>query len=121
MIPEGNNLEALLLTLASGTTIHAQDWPQWRGPAGNNVSQESDWNSTGQEQPLWSADIGWGYSSPSSAAGRLFIAAYFGDEATPGAGEDRITCLDAATGAPLWSHSYPADAYDNEQGGSCLW
>gem|GEM_PF-4895890 len=31
--------------LASCLTIHAADWPSWRGPDRNGISKEADWSS----------------------------------------------------------------------------
>ncbi|MEM7305393.1 MAG: PQQ-binding-like beta-propeller repeat protein [Planctomycetota bacterium] len=98
----------------------ADDWPQWRGPSGDNVSNETAWSPVGEEAALWRADAGRGYSGPVIWRGRLFVAGYHEDEATPRQGVDRVLCLDAATGKELWSHSYPTDAYDNEHAGGAL-
>ena len=110
----------LLFLTASGTPAAADDWPQWRGPDRNNVSKETGWSVNSAEKPLWRANIGWGYSAPAVAQGRLFIAGYFEDEATPSEGSDRVSCLNAETGAELWTVTYPSKAYDNEHGGGAL-
>ena len=72
------------------------------------------------EAPLWTAEIGLGYSSPSVASGRVLALGYFGDESTPGEGVDRVSCLDAETGAVIWTYEYPARIYDNEHEGGTL-
>src|SRR6185369_11756865 len=56
----------------------ANDWPQWRGPQRNGVSQETgllkEWPKEGPKL-LWKvADIGSGYSTPAVVAERLYVA-----------------------------------------------
>ena len=63
LLPAGLGL--LLLALVAG----AADWPQWRGPRRNGISQESgllkEWPKEGPKL-LWRlADIGDGYATPS--------------------------------------------------------
>lgn len=111
---------ALLLGVGAAPHAAADDWPQWRGPRGDNVSLEREWSSVGREAPLWRARIGTGYSSPVVAGGRLFIAGYFEEPDTPGEGFDRVSCLDARTGAELWRVEYPALAFANEHAGGAL-
>lgn len=113
---------AALVALAWSADAFAlpSDWPCWRGPNGDNVSHERDWSPEPLPEPLWRADVGMGYSSPAIADGRLVIAGYFPNEATPREGIDRVSCLDFETGAELWRHEYPAHAYDNEHAGGTL-
>jgi len=109
-----------LATLPIALTLPPEDWPQWRGPDGDNVSKESAWSPSGAEGPLWRASIGMGYSTPVIAAGRLIVTGYEPDGATPHRGMDRVSCLDATSGELLWSTAYPAEAYDNEHAGGTL-
>jgi O-6-methylguanine DNA methyltransferase len=58
------------LILAAGGFLaplaRADDWPQWRGPARNGISQEKGWLDSFPEQgpPMaWKANVGLGYSS----------------------------------------------------------
>ena len=99
----------------------ADDWPQYRGANGDNVSTESGWSVVGAEEPLWSVDIGWGYSSPLVADGRVYTVGYFerGD-GRPGVGVDRVQCFDAETGAWQWTVEYPSLAFANEHGGGAI-
>ena len=63
---------ALLLSAAA----RADDWPQWRGP-----NRDAVWNETGILESFppgglkvrWRAPVGWGYSSPVVAQGRVFL------------------------------------------------
>lgn len=83
-------------------TCDAADWPQWRGPDRNGVSNESgwttDWPSDGPT-PLWRAQVGAGYSSLVVADGRAYTMG--SDD-----GSDTVWCLDAATGEVIWKQSY---------------
>jgi outer membrane protein assembly factor BamB len=98
------NYPALLssLVLASGLTVHAADWPSWRGPDRNGISKEADWNSAWDAAgpaKAWTANVGIGFSSMVVSEGRLYTAGW-ADE------QDTVRCLDAATGQLLWSHAY---------------
>jgi outer membrane protein assembly factor BamB len=50
----------------------------------------------------WSVPIGAGYSSPTVAAGRVYVTDYRNDSAT-----ERVLCLDWRTGVILWQVAYP--------------
>ena len=81
----------------------ADDWPRWRGPNLDGVSSEKGWlTAWPQEGPkqLWQASVGTGFTSVAVAQGRLFTLGNSNEI-------DTIFCLDAATGAELWRHSYP--------------
>ena len=82
----------------------ANDWPNWRGPTHNGISAETGWlDHRAAEGPpiLWKTKVGAGFSSFAIANGRLFTA---GNETNT----DTIFCLDAASGKPVWTHSYEA-------------
>lgn len=113
-------LAFLTAVLALDSNAMVGDWPQWRGPDGDNVSKESGWSPVGAEAPLWTAQVGTGYSSPAIADGRVIINGYFDDEETPGEGIDRISCLSVETGGLLWVVEYPATIYNNEHAGGAL-
>lgn len=60
------------------------DWPQWRGPQRNGISQETgllkQWPAEGPKL-LWQAhDIGDGFSTPSVAGSRLYLMSNRGME-----------------------------------------
>ena len=63
--------------LISPTILHATDWPQWRGPARDGVSQEKgllkEWPANGPKL-LWQVkDIGAGFSTPAVVGDRLYV------------------------------------------------
>ena len=87
----------------------AADWPRWRGPDGNGISSERDWepkNVQGNPDILWTASVGSGYSSVAVAGGYVYT---MGNERNV----DTVICLDAATGKTVWTHTYscPTGSY----------
>lgn len=81
------------------------DWPQWRGPHRDGrapaVAIRTDWEQNPPAR-LWSAPCGGGYSSFAVVGNRLYTQDRQGND-------ERILCLDAATGQPVWEHRYLAD------------
>ncbi len=84
------------------------DWPRMMGPNANGVSAETgpltDW-SGGKLKVKWVAPTGVGYGNCVVAKGRCFQWDRFGKE-------ERLTCLHAETGAPLWTWSAPVEYVD---------
>ena len=108
------------LILVAALRLAAQEpageaWPHWRGPARDGISPEKQWSSVGQPEPLWSAELGLGYSNVVIRDGRLFTLGF--DEA---AGMDRLFCLDAATGEERWRKTWPAEIIANLHRGGTL-
>ncbi len=96
----------LFVALAAGigSGAHALDWPRWRGPDLNGISQETGWLSTwpaeGPKQ-LWKANVGVGFSSVAVSQGRAYTMGNRNNE-------DTVFCFDAETGQEVWKHTYPA-------------
>ncbi len=85
---------AFFTILASSAT--GADWPQWRGPQRDGVSQETgllrQWPDGGPEL-MWQIDnLGYGYGAPSLADGRLYVTANEGLE------KEFVKALDANDG-----------------------
>jgi outer membrane protein assembly factor BamB len=81
--------------------LFGADWPQWRGPQRNGHSEEKglqqDW-STEKPKLAWQvSDIGFGYSTPSIAAGKIYLLS---NEGTDG---EAIQALSIKDGHGLWS------------------
>src|SRR5262245_4135964 len=96
-----------LLTLAASilvfTSMHAADWPRWRGPDANGISSETGWKAQWPDEgpkQLWKAKVGTGFSSMAVSKGRVYAMGNAADT-------DTVRCLDANTGKELWHHSYP--------------
>ncbi|HEY1066009.1 MAG TPA: PQQ-binding-like beta-propeller repeat protein [Pirellulales bacterium] len=85
-----------------------EDWPQFLGPLGTSVSRETGianpWPKSGPPV-VWQKRLGEGYSAPVTYRGRLFQFTRFSDTAT-------LLCLNAETGAELWTFEYPTDYSD---------
>ncbi len=108
-------LVLVALPVAQGTPARPS-WPAWRGPDGTNVSSERGWSSEGAQEnegePLWRVQVGRGHSSVVVADGRLYTQGF--DEAK---NLDRVSCLDALTGAEQWRHEVPAELDADGHGG----
>lgn len=101
----------LLLTLLSAT-LHAADWPQWRGPQRDGVSQETgllqEWPESGPPQKWVFKDCGIGYSGPAIVGDRLYI---LGSRESV----EQLIALDANTGNELWAADIGSE-YENGWG-----
>jgi len=86
----------------------AQDWPQFLGPARNGAAEGLTIQPWGPQGPpvVWKRDAGQGFSGPVVAEGRLILFHRVG-------GREKVECLDAATGKPLWSYDYPTSYRDD--------
>jgi outer membrane protein assembly factor BamB len=106
---------ALALSICAALALGPDDWPQWGGPARNGVSREMGWSAKPKPEPLWRAQLGLGYSSVVVGGGRLYTLGYDAELEV-----DVVHCLDALTGAELWTHTYPAKIWDLYHGGGTL-
>ncbi|MGV3772010.1 MAG: PQQ-binding-like beta-propeller repeat protein [Verrucomicrobiales bacterium] len=102
----------LISTLALISSLalvgRGEDWPQWRGPDRNGISQEIGWVAEFPEEgpPIaWKRTVGLGFSSIIVGDGKAYTAGH-------AKGADTVFCFDAATGKELWKHSYPAELGD---------
>lgn len=97
-----------MLTFVALLSATASDWPQYRGPGRNGISSEKGWRAQWPAEgpkTAWKAKVGLGFSSVVISQGR---AATVGHDQ----GQDTVFCFDAATGKPLWKHSYAAELGD---------
>ena len=97
----------LLAALLAPALASADDWPHFRGLARNGTSSEKSWRSEWPGEPpiAWKAQVGLGFSSIVVANGRAATAGHAD-------GHDTVFCFDAATGKPIWKHSYAAELGD---------
>ncbi|MHC4355064.1 MAG: outer membrane protein assembly factor BamB family protein [Planctomycetota bacterium] len=87
-------------------TARAADWPNYRGPDYNGITNETDWKSNwGDSGPkvLWKKSVGIGFSSVTVADGRAYAMGNTGKRGNT----DIVFCFDAVTGEEKWTHSYP--------------
>ena len=94
-------LRLILLACAFATTASALDWPQWRGPDRNDLSQEKgllkEWPPAGPKQVWIYKNAGVGYAGPAVVGGRLFTLGTRD-------GKEVLLALDAEKGAEQWVH-----------------
>ncbi len=98
-------LTAAFLFAILATQSPADDWPQWRGPHRDGVWRETDLVDrfdTSQIELKWRVSIGSGYCGPTVADGRVYVMDLQNE---PEQGE-RVLCLDASDGKPLWQFFY---------------
>lgn len=94
-------------TLLLARTVSAGDWPQFRGPHGNGVTQArnlpAEWGP--DKNVKWFAKLpAPGNSSPIVSNGRVFVTC-----AEEGGKKRELHCLDARTGHELWVRSVEWD------------
>ena len=104
------SLALLLAALSSTSLAHpsrifaeqpnaAFDWPQWRGPQRNGVSQETgllkEWPKGGPKVLWHSNQVGVGYSSMSVKGGRIYTQGDLN-------GVEHVICLNANDGSVVW-------------------
>ncbi|NOX57691.1 MAG: PQQ-binding-like beta-propeller repeat protein [Planctomycetes bacterium] len=95
----------VLGVVVSVSNVRANDWPSWRGPEQNGASRESapvtSWSVDG-ENLLWKSDVG-GRTTPIVMNNRLYAITPVGEGECR---QERVVCLDAATGKILWEHRF---------------
>lgn len=93
-------LFALLSSVGGLSSLHADDWPGWRGPQRDGRSQEEGllerWPAGGPPLVWQAKGIGQGFSSM-AVVGEVIVT--MGDVG----GQERIIAVDARTGNSLWS------------------
>ncbi len=97
-------------------TAHAGDWPNWRGPNYDGISNETGWTTNwpqGKPKVLWNTHVGTGFSSIAVSNGRAYTMGNIDDR-------DVLYCFDAATGDKIWEKSYDCPLFKkNHEGGPC--
>lgn len=89
---------ALLLLLAFGPLVHAENWPQWRGPRLDGTSHDSGFPVSAEGNVTWRLELpGGGHASPIVWEDRLFTVA-----ALPESEERVLLCADRSSGKLLW-------------------
>ncbi len=108
----------VVLLLIGTAAASAEDWPQWLGPKRDSVWRESGIVQSIPESGLpvkWRVPVGYGYSGPAVAGGKVFVPDYQLDSGrffnSPGGvaelqGTERLVCLDERSGDVLWTYAY---------------
>ena len=91
----------LVLLLLISTSAHADDWPQWRGPKQDGISQEkgllAEWPENGPRQ-LWRVPLGTsGFSSVSVVGDKAFTC--FGSDKD---NKEHAVSVNVADGKTIW-------------------
>jgi outer membrane protein assembly factor BamB len=101
----------LKLLILISIPVFAGDWPQFRGPARDNVSTETgllrSWPATGPKV-LWKTTVCEGYAGAAIKNGRVYINDY-----DPVTKEDLIRCLSLVDGKDIWGKRYPVEVRPN--------
>ena len=90
----------LLLLTSCGKTREV-GWPRFRGPTGDGISTETDWDPQaiiGSPKILWKTDVGKGYSNVVIKDNRLYTLG-----AKPAGAV--VLCIDTETDEEIWQHS----------------
>jgi outer membrane protein assembly factor BamB len=77
------------------------DWPQWRGPARDGISQDrgllKEWPAAGPKLVWQVNDIGDGYSTPAIVGKRIYVMSNRGME------NEFVQALSTENGKPIWT------------------
>jgi len=80
-------------------------WPQFRGPARDDISKETGllraWQR-GEPRQLWDIEVGEGYAGAAVWKGRVYIMDY--DRQNK---QDALRCLSLDDGREIWRYAYP--------------
>ncbi|MBO0698177.1 MAG: PQQ-binding-like beta-propeller repeat protein, partial [Zavarzinella sp.] len=96
-----------LLLLVFAGPLAAADWPHWRGPNRNDLTDEPSGWADGKwltDKPTWTANIGSGASSPLVVGDRVYALGHTGTR-------DVVRSLSAKDGKELWSVGYRGPEY----------
>jgi len=95
------------------STVEAADWPNWRGPNHNGISNETGWIATWSEggpKVLWKKSIGTGFASMAVSNGRVYAIGNIKNR-------DILYCFAAETGEEIWKKSYACPLFKKDHEG----
>src|SRR6266545_714591 len=91
---------AILLVFIAGPA-RGLDWPQWRGPNRDGISQETgllkEWPKDGPKLLWQQKNIGYGYSTPAVVGDRIYLLSNEGLE------NEFVRTLSTKDGSRVWS------------------
>lgn len=94
--------------LLSVGNAFSDDWARWRGPHGNGVSDESQWNDkwpADGPKASWRAQVGTGFSSFAVAKNRVLTTGNCDDI-------DTLYCFEIDSGKLNWKYACPSPLDD---------
>ncbi len=95
-------MKKLFLTLLASTFVgYAEDWSTWRGVNQNGKTTEKVASTSTLSKQVWTKDVHEGYPAVSVYQGKVLTAGNKNGSTT-------IFCLDAKTGAEIWTFKYPS-------------
>lgn len=92
--------------LLGAVPVTAAEWTHWRGPTRDGrTTDSSGWDRGGwPPREAWRVNVGEGASSPLVVGLRVYVLGWRD-------GEDRLACLDAASGRQIWAVASRAPKY----------
>jgi len=100
-----------LFVLLVSAVVAASDWPQWRGPARDNMSTETgllrSWPEGGPEV-LWRTPVAEGYAGAAIKGDRLYVNDYDVEKKA-----HWVRAISMADGKDIWGWSYPVTIRPN--------
>jgi outer membrane protein assembly factor BamB len=113
-------MKTRLLLLSAGVigcfslTVAAADWPQWRGPQRNGISQETgllkEWPKDGPKQVWQVTDLDYGFSTPAVVGDRIYLLSNKGTD------DEFVQARAVKDGNQVWSRRLGKSA-SNTKGG----
>ncbi len=104
------SVTVVLLSVCVVASLHAEDWPQWRGADRLAIWTEDgivDRFPEGGLKVTWRVPVKDGFSGPVVADGRVFVTDFeFLPDTRVADGTERILALDEQTGDVLWTHGW---------------
>ena len=109
------HLRTVLPLLFLSATLHAVDWPQYRGPQGDGTTSEvvaKPWPASGPKQ-LWKVKSPNGFSSFAVAGQRVFTLE---GRNVDGATQEVLVARDVDSGKELWTQTLGIANYGHDGG-----
>ena len=101
---------SFIVVFALMVPVIAADWPNWRGPNRNGISEETNWSPkalSGSPNILWETNLGRGHSAFSIKGNLVYTMGQKEVKtATDSLFTDIIYCINAKTGKKVWRYAY---------------
>jgi outer membrane protein assembly factor BamB len=107
----------ILFPMLFAASLHAENWPNWRGMAHNGSSPEKGLPAkfSKTENVKWSVAL----PGPAAATPVIWDDRVFLPAADPGTGKQAALCLDRRTGKQLWRTDLTEFTTDGQYSNSC--